>query len=264
MGKLQTAAQTTTPQQDQESPTTATGELTGLQAELMRAQQLAGAGNAYVQDQLNQQAMAPMQAATAEAVAVSQSPDVEVADVEQAIEEAGVAVKGAEEGGGITTEAPPAAPGDGEATPELAAGPEVAATPASEAVADEAAAPAQDVRGQTAKEFSQVYRSTSPAETDAWLDALAAREAGEPALAGLAAELRGWVSEKRAAKAASVAPSEAKVAPVESTAATPSEAASEEGGGLWGLLVGIKDALSAALDAVLSIPRRIVEGLSGL
>ena len=87
---------------------------------------------------------------------------------------------------------------------------------------------------------------------------------GAIALAGLAAELRSWVSEKRAAKAASVAPSEAMVAPVESTAATPSEAASEGGGGLWGLLVGIKDALSAALDAVLSIPRRIVEGLSGL
>jgi hypothetical protein len=76
MGKLQTA-QTTTPQQDQEAPTTASGELTGLQAELMRAQQLAGAGNAYVQDQLNQQAAASVeavQAATAEAVAVSRAP----------------------------------------------------------------------------------------------------------------------------------------------------------------------------------------------
>ena len=90
MGKLQTAAQTTTPQQDQEAPTTASGELTGLQAELMRAQQLAGAGNAYVQDQLNQQAAGSVEAvrsATAEAVEVSQSPEAEVADVEQAIEE---------------------------------------------------------------------------------------------------------------------------------------------------------------------------------
>ena len=102
MGKLQTAAQTTTPQQDQEAPTTASGELTGLQAELMRAQQLAGAGNAYVQDQLNQQAAASVEAVmatTAEAVEVTQSPEAEVADVEQAIEEVEVAVEGAEEGG---------------------------------------------------------------------------------------------------------------------------------------------------------------------
>ncbi|MBK9648903.1 MAG: hypothetical protein IPO67_27770 [Deltaproteobacteria bacterium] len=233
MGKLQTAAQTTTPQQDQEAPTTASGELTGLQAELMRAQQLAGAGNAYVQDQLNQQAAASVeavQAATAEAVEVTQSPEADLTDVEQAIEEVEVAVEGAEEGGGITTEAPPADPGDGEATPELAAGPDVAAAPAPEAApAEEAAAPAQDIRTQTAKEFSQVYRSTSAAETDAWLDALAAREAGEPALAGLAAELRAWVAEKRAAKAASEAATPATTEVAAPEAATPAAPVEEPG-----------------------------------
>ncbi len=65
MGKLQTTTQTTAPQQDQEAPSAATEGLTGLQAELMRAQQLAGAGNAYVQDQLNQQAAASVEAVQA-------------------------------------------------------------------------------------------------------------------------------------------------------------------------------------------------------
>ena len=269
MGKVQTAAQTTTPQVDQEAPTTASGELTGLQAELMRAQQLAGAGNAYVQDQLNQQAAASVeavQAATAEAVVVSQSPESEVADVEQAIEEVEVAVEGAEEGGGITGDAPPS---DAGGAPEEVA--VEAATGTEEAVAPESAAPAHaetggetlDARTEVKKEFGKVYRSTSAAETDAWLDALQAREATEPELAGLAAELRAWTLEQRAVKAAKAAATTATTSP-ETPPAEVIGTGEAEATGWWSLLVGIKDALKAAMDAMLSLPRRVIDGVKGL
>ena len=275
MGKLQSAAQTTTPQVDQEAPTTASGELTGLQAELMRAQQLAGAGNAYVQDQLNQQAAASVeavQAATAEAVVVSQSPESEVADVEQAIEEVEVAVEGAEEGGGITGDAPPS---DAGGAPEEVA--VEAATGTEEAVAPESAAPAHaetggetlDARTEVKKEFGKVYRSTSAAETDAWLDALQAREATEPELAGLAAELRAWTLEKRAAKAAKEAATTATAPPAATAtdaapSATTPDAPVEEPGGLWSILAGIKGVMSAAWEGLKSIPARISSWWSAL
>jgi hypothetical protein len=55
------------------------------------------------------------------------------------------------------------------------------------------------------KEFGRVYRSTDAAETDVWLDGLQAREATEPELAGLAAELRAWTLDQRAVKAATTA-----------------------------------------------------------
>ncbi|MCK6518612.1 hypothetical protein L6R46_26590 [Myxococcota bacterium] len=275
MGKRQTAAQTTTPQVDQESPNAATGELTGLQAELVRAQQLAGAGNAYVQDQLNQQAAASVeavQAASAEAVAVSQSPEAEVADVEQAIEEAKVAVEGAEEGGGITGDAPPSDAGG--ASVEVAA---EAATGGEETVSPEGAAPAHaesggeapDARTQVKKEFGKVYRATSSAETDAWLDALQAREATEPELAGLAAELRSWTLEQRAAKAAKAAATTATAPPATTgTEASPSSTTTlapvEEPGGLWAIWAGIKDVMSAAWEGLKSIPERIGSWWSAL
>ena len=218
---------------------------------LMAAQQLSGGGNAWVQEQMKAQlggdgaaqAQTTQDAARSLAAALDGGDVQEAApEIEAALEEGKAAAEGLEEGGGITADTPPSDGATGGDEPNATEAPgvegpaEAVAEPTEGSAAE--AAPAETsgatTRDAEKKEFARVYRSTSTSETDAWLDGLEAREATNPALVGLAAELRAWVKQKRDERAAKKATAPTAAAPTTAPVATEAEE------GVWGWLASAK------------------------
>jgi|GEM_PF-3860795 len=229
---------------------------------LMAAQQLSGGGNAWVQEQMKAQlsgegaaqAQATQDAARSLDAALDGGDVQEAApEIEAALKEGEAAAEGLEEGGGITTDTPPGdgAPASDEPTamegPSVEGPVEAVAEPTEVGAAE--AAPAETsgatTRDAEKKEFARVYRSTSASETDAWLDGLEVREATNPALVGLAAELRAWVKQKREEKAAK---KQAAAPPVAAPTTAPATPEAEEG--VWAWLASAKQTVVEGWDSL--------------
>lgn len=118
---------------------------------------------------------------------------------------------------------------------------EAAAAPTKVGAAETSGATTRDAEK---KEFARVYRSTSASETDAWLDGLKAREPQNPALVGLAAELRAWVKQKRDEVAAKKAAAPPAAAPTTAPVAPEAEER------VWAWLAAAKQAVVEGWDSL--------------
>lgn len=233
---------------------------------LMAAQQLSGGGNAWVQEQMKAQlggdgaaqAQATQDAAQSLNTALDGGDVQEAApEIEAALEEGEAAAEGLEEGGGITSETPPGDGATGGDDPAATEGPsvegpaEAAAVPAEGGAAEatHAETSGATTRDDEKKEFARVYRSTSASETDAWLDGLEAREATNPALVGLTAELRALVKQRREERAAKKQAAKTPAAPTTPTTAPVTPEAEE---GVWAWLASAKQTVVEGWDALKS------------